>query len=115
MKQRTTMNAKPGTPGKDDGYWVNLGEVGKIRQNCSRPTWPLAVFYALNLIASEEKSRSFAATRFRIGSLSGLSARSVTAQLAELKRVGVIKLEPIHDAPKGVANTIITLLGEVRL
>jgi hypothetical protein len=90
---RTAMNPLPGVPGKDEGYWVNLGQVEKIRQHCGKPRDPLAVFYALNMCAGDHKSRSFTVTYGYIASLCGLSRRTVAIQLNELQRVGVITLE----------------------
>jgi hypothetical protein len=115
MRKRTTMNPRPAVPGKDDGYWVNLGTVAKIRQSFAKPRKPLGVFYALNLIMSDEKAQSFTVTNGCIASLCVLSADTVGKVLQELEGIGVIITATIPGAPKGIANTTITLCGEVRL
>ncbi len=115
MKQRTTMNAKPGTPGKDDGYWVNCDMVARIRESCTRSARLLAVYCALNWVATDYHERSFHVSRAHIGQLSGLSPGTVAGCLEHLARIKVIALEASRGASAIEGLVMVTLQGEVRL
>lgn len=114
MKQKRT-NLTPAVPGQGNGYWVHIPTLDKIRRDCPEPKNPLGVFVALNHIASDEHSASFRVAFAYIGWLCGMSRKRVIESIAELERIGVIKTQVDSDIPKGLANTTVTLLAEVRL
>jgi len=111
MKKRI-LCPKPAVPGVDQGCWVNMDAVNYIREHIANFKYPLGVFHTLNIIMSDQKSRTFQVTCDYIGYLAGgLSRREVIRCLDSLQRIGVIKV----DSSKGrrIPATI-TMLGEVR-
>ncbi len=120
-RKRTTMDAVltpvACQPGQGDGYWVNFDTVNRIRQSYPKSAKLQAVYYALNWIASDYKSRTIHVTHQQIGKLSGLSEYVVAKCLRQLADINVVAVE----STKGVCAAVfeglvrVTLEGELRL
>jgi hypothetical protein len=115
MRKRTTMNPVPGNPDVGGGYWVNCDMVDRIRNSCKRSAKLLAIYCALNWVATDYKERSFRVTRAHLGELSGLSPGTVAECLEHLALINVIEVVPSYGASAIEGLVKVTLLGEVRL
>jgi hypothetical protein len=113
-KCKATLYPRPGDPAKGDGYWVNLTQVRNIRAQCRSYREPLAVFFALNLIASDEHSATFRVTNREIASACAMTRNRMLKAMRELERIGVVRRTPIPHPPHGIEHET-TILGEVRV
>lgn len=111
MTPRIMGPYKPGIPGLGNGFWVHTPDVDKIREHVRRPLNATLLFYALNKLASDERSKVFAASVYRLVGAAGISERAIKSALIELSEMGLISVE----AQDNNCAQKITLLGKVRL
>jgi hypothetical protein len=80
--------------------WADKRVLRKIREGVEDYGSALAVYHALTVVASDNQSEEFQTTQAWLGTLAGLSPRTVQSRVKELARLKVVEIStPALRAP----------------
>ena len=109
--KRKIFSPKPVEPGADNGFWVNMDSMERIRAKCDHSAKLQALYYILNLLMSDAQARTFPATYAQLSQRAGIKLGAIKRHLSGLEYCGVIVTKEQPDKE----SALITITGNIKL